>query len=380
MGFDERMDLARLRSPRTFRTLAAGSAVALLAACSSPAGGDPEASAPTAESAGSTAVISWVGDTILGTDADFGGGTLPELWERNGRAPDYFFANVADIFAEDSLTVANFEAALTDSTDERYKGDGVTFHFYGEPALAETLSAGGVDAVTVANNHTWDYGQAGFDDTLAALEAAGVDYFGTGSATEGSDYDYALLREVDGVTVGLLGYQAWLDTPELRTKVAQDIAALRDRGAAAVIPYFHWGIESEYLPYQVQIDLAHAAIDAGADAVIGTHPHVLQSMEIYRGRLIAYSLGNFAFGGHTNPADMRTLILQTRLTTDADGELTDVDFRVIPTRLSQTEAYNDYVPTPYTGAERDEVLAFVNELSPTLAGRVGTEFTPANPR
>lgn len=185
---------------------------------------------------------------------------------------------------------------------------------------------------------------------------------------------------MDGVTVGLLGYQAWLDTPELRTKVREDIATLRARGAAAVIPYFHWGIESEYLPYQVQIDLAHAAIDAGADAVIGTHPHVLQSMEIYRGRLIAYSLGNFAFGGHTNPADMRTLILQTRLTTDADGELTDVDFRVIPTRLSQTEAYNDYVPTPYTGAERDEVLAFVNELSPTLSGRVGTEFTPANPR
>lgn len=366
---------------RTIRLAAAGSVLTLLAACSSETGPVPtpaaaESAITTDATSRSTAVISWVGDTILGTDVDFGGGTLPALWEQSGRSPDYFFANVEEYFGNDSLTVANFEVALTDSQNERYKGEGETYHFFGEPALAETLTAGGVDAVTVSNNHTWDYGQAGFDDTLAALDAAGVDYFGVGSDTEGSEYDYQLLREVDGIKVGLLGYQAWQDMPELREQVRRDIASLRDRGAVAVIPYFHWGIESDYEPYDVQVSLAHAAIDAGADAVIGTHPHVLQSMEIYRGKLIAYSLGNFAFGGNTDPTDKRTMILQTQLTTGDDGALNQVDFRVIPTRLSSTETYNDYVPTPYTGARRTEVLEFINGLSPTLNGRAGTEFVP----
>lgn len=344
-----------------------------VSASSAPAGATESSSAPA--SSNETITVSWTGDNILGTDADFGGGTLPEVWAANNKAPDYFFRNVAKYFTKDDLTVANFEVALTSQRTERYKGDGETYHFFGEPALANTLTAGGIEAVTLANNHTFDYRQKGFDDTLAALEKAGVEYFGTGSESEGSDYDYSLIRDVKGVKIGLVGYQTWLDTPEIRKKIKSDFASLRKRGAQVVLPYFHWGIESENRPYDVQTELAQFAIDNGADAVIGTHPHVLQSMSTYKGKLIAYSLGNFSFGGNTNPSDKRTMVLQTKFNV-RDGKVADSSFRVIPTRLSSVPDYNDYQPTPYTGAERSEVLGFINEISPKLNGKISTRFTP----
>lgn len=334
------------------------------------------AAAPTSSSppAPRTITISWVGDNILGTDKDFGGGTLPVLWEQAHRSPTYFFQNVRRYFEADDLTVANFEVALTRKRQERYKGEGETYHFYGDPAAAKTLSASGIDAVTIANNHTFDYGQGGFDDTVTALRAANVDVFGTGSAGEGSHYDYRVLRDIAGVKVALVGYQTWSDTPEMRAKIAGDFTALRHQGAQVVIPFFHWGIESEHLPYDVQTSLAHFAIDHGADAVIGTHPHVLQSMATYRGKFIAYSLGNFAFGGNNNPSDKRTVVLQTRLRVNGD-HVERSEFRVIPTRVSGNDGYNDYVPTPYRGAERTQVLAFINDISPSLHGRISTRFT-----
>lgn len=368
--------------------IASGGGSGLRGLWSTPAGSDtpgPDAapsdsteagSSAASEAASGTITLSWVGDNILGSDDKFGGLTLPAAWEQSGKDPGYFFQNVRKYFDEDDLTIANLEVALTDSRVERDKGGGEVYHFHGEPALAKTLPAGGIDVVTIANNHTWDYGRRGFADTIAALDEAGVEYAGTGNpGYDGSDYDFSLLREVKGIPVGLVSYQTWEDTPAIRAKIKADIEGLRERGAAVVIPYFHWGIESEYQPYEVQQDLARVAIDAGADAVIGTHPHVLQSMAVYRGRLIAYSLGNFAFGGNTNPTDKRSVILQTRLAV-ADGDVTGVDFRVIPTRLSRQEGYNDYVPTPYRGAQRRQVLNFLNEISPTLDGTISDRFTP----
>lgn len=320
-----------------------------------------------------TITISWTGDNILGTDKDFGGNTLPQVWAANGKAPDYFFANVKRYFDTDDLTVANFEVALTSARTERYKGEGETYHFYGDPALAKTLPAGGIDAVTLANNHTYDYLRRGFDDTTKALTNAGIEYFGTGSESEGSDYSFSLLRDVKGVKVGLVGYQAWLDTPEMRTKIRTDFAKLRARGAQVVIPYFHWGIESQYEPYDVQRELAAFAIDNGADAVIGTHPHVLQSMSTYKGKLIAYSLGNFAFGGNNNPTDKRTMVVQTKFDV-RNSKVAGSAFRIIPMRLSSDPSTNNYQPTPYTGAERTEVVGFMNSISPKLNGKISTQF------
>ncbi|WP_415047043.1 CapA family protein [Gordonia sp. (in: high G+C Gram-positive bacteria)] len=349
---------------------------------SSTAASGPSASpaSSTAAKASGTLVLSWAGDNILGTDEKFGGLTLPAAWAQSGKDPDYFFQNVKKYFAADDLTIANFEVALTSSRKKRDKGGGEVYHFYGEPAVAKTLTAGGIEVVTIANNHTWDYGRKGFTDTVEALDEAGVQYVGAGNpGYDGSDFDHPLIRDVKGVGIGLLSYQTWEDTPAIRKQVRGDIKKLRAQGADVVIPYFHWGIEAVHEPYEVQRALARVAIDAGADAVIGTHPHVLQSMDVYKGRLIAYSLGNFSFGGNTNPSDKRTMILQTRLTVK-DGKVDGVDYRIIPTRLSRTEAYNDYVPTPYGRAEARQVVAFMNQISPSLDGTVSQRFTPVPQR
>lgn len=327
--------------------------------------------------ASGTITLSWAGDNILGTDPQFGGLTLPAAWKQSGNDPKYFFQNVQKYFGNDDLTIANFEVVLSnDTSNPRTKPGTGNFYFSGDPALAGTLPAGGIEVVTIANNHTWDYGRRGFTETIAALDGAGVKYVGYGNpGYDGSDYDYTLVQDVKGIKVGLASYQTWQDTPQIRKKIRADMSGLRKRGADVAIPYFHWGIEAVHEPYEVQQDLARVAIDAGADAVIGTHPHVLQSMDVYKGKLIAYSLGNFAFGGNTNPTDKRAAIVQTKLHV-ADGKVSGVDYRVIPTRISRTEDYNDYVPTPYTGAQRGQVLTWLNQLSPSLNGTISDKFTP----
>ena len=155
----------------------------------------------------------------------------------------------------------------------------------------------------------------------------------------------------------------------------QDIADLRADGCQLVIPYFHWGIERDEYPGSTQVNAAHYAIDNGADLVIGSHPHVIQSMEVYNGKLIAYSMGNFAFGGNSNPADKRSFVLQTQFTVE-NGQTTASTFKVIPTRISSTESYNDYVPTPYESPEKENVLAYMNSLSSTLNNRITDDFVP----
>ena len=339
------------------------------------AGGSVAGAPPVAQQL----ILSFTGDNILGTDANFDPATgLLGVWEANDEDPGYFYQNVRDIFLADDLTVADFEVALTRSQEKRYKGEGEVYHFAGPARIAKTLPVGGIDTVTLANNHTFDFGQRGFDDTRAALDDAGVSYFGLGDEGEGSDYDIAQVIDVRGVKIGLVGYQAWADTPEMRRKIAADFASLRERGAAVVIPFFHWGIESEHLPYEVQTGLGAYAVDEGADLVVATHPHVIQSLDVYDDTLIAYSFGNFAFGGNTNPTDKRAFILQARLNMLGD-ELQSVDYRVIPVRISRTEAYNDYVPTPYDGAERGQVLGFINSISPDLPRPASTRFQPVVP-
>lgn len=108
---------------------------------------------------------------------------------------------------------------------EAVQGEGEVYHFHGDPALAHTLPAGGFDVATVANNHTFDYGQTGFDDTLAALADAGIGVFGTGYEGEGSGYDLILVRKVKGVTFGFVGYQAWTHGPEMVGRIHRDFAA-----------------------------------------------------------------------------------------------------------------------------------------------------------
>jgi poly-gamma-glutamate synthesis protein (capsule biosynthesis protein) len=132
-------------------------------------------------------------------------------------------------------------------------------------------------------------------------------------------------------------------------------------GAEVVVAYFHDGIESVYSPSASQIAAAHASIDYGASAVIMSHPHVIQGVEEYNGGFIAYSLGNFCYGGHTNPSDKDSIIVQLEFTRTAEG--IDCAPEIIPCSITSTPGTNDYRPTTLTGEEAQRVLDKITEMS-----------------
>lgn len=309
-------------------------------------------------------LITAVGDCTLGTDTKFGYSTSFNAEVANA-GDDYntIMKNVKNIFDNDDYTLVNLETTFTDTKEKANKGEGTVFHFKGPKSFVNILTQGGIEGVTVANNHIYDYGKKGFEDTIQTLKEAEVDYCGEG---------YKIIKEIKGVKFAFLGYQAWADTKEIREKIKNDIEDCRDNGAVVVIPYFHWGIERAAKPYDVQTSLARFSIDNGADMVLGAHPHVIQSMENYKGKLIAYSLGNFSFGGNSNPSDKRALILQGKFKFEND-ELKGIDYKVIPTSISSTSSRNDYRPTPYKGSTKEEVLKYVNSLS-NLNGKIDDEF------
>ena len=161
----------------------------------------------------------------------------------------------------------------------------------------QILTSSSVEAANLANNHSADYGDVSLSDTIKYLNEAGISNFiGTNTA----------IRDVNGISVGLVGIDA-LDETEA-AKLENVIGSVKSLGAQLVIVSIHWGEEKATAPNDTQIELAHKAIDAGANLVLGTHPHVLQGIEKYNGKYIAYSLGNFCFGGNNNPADKDTVI------------------------------------------------------------------------
>jgi len=185
------------------------------------------------------------------------------------------------------------------------------FSFRAHPRTLAVLK-GRFDALAVSNNHSGDYGQAAFLETLDHLKQAGIASFGGGANLEAAHAP--LWIEKRGLRVAVLGYNefkprafeagphwpgiAWSED----SQVAADIRAARAAGADIVIPYMHWGWEREREPTARQRYLARLMIDAGADAVVGGHPHVTQGSEVYRGKPIIYSLGNFVFDGFELPA------------------------------------------------------------------------------
>ena len=292
--------------------------------------------------------ISCAGDCTLGTDVSFGGRTLPVEAEAQGNDYSWFFRNVKPIFAADDLTIVNMEGTLTTGGSREDK----TFAFRGDPAYVNILTKGSVEAVTLANNHSRDYGEVSFTDTKRYLEEAGIIWFENLNTA---------VTEVKGVKVGLIGLYALNGTAESNLPKAME--QVKQKGAELVVVQVHWGIESSTVPEQSQIDLAHAAIDAGADLVIGHHPHVMQGLEEYRGRMIVYSMGNFCFGGNQNPRDKDTMIYQQTFTFKEGKMQEDLDYAVYPCSISSESSRNNYQPTPAEGSEKERIEKKIQQLS-----------------
>ncbi len=276
-------------------------------------------------------------DLTFGGDCTFGRGkdfsyyrSFDEMYDLMG--PAYFFSDI-DAFYDDDLTMVNFEGTLTTSTSSLSK----TFVFRGRPEYAEILEYGSVDVVTVANNHSMDYLAQGYQDTLDNLSP----YVAV------SGYDQLPIVTVKGVKIGFASNVGWSFDSAQKTFIDNAVETLKAQGAEFIVFNFHWGIEGTYHSSSTQQAIAHYCIDQGADLVIGHHPHVAQEVETYKGKQIAYSLGNLVFGGNQNPADKNCLIFRQTLIFDLETRtIIEQTHDAMPYRISSVDYRNDYHPIP----------------------------------
>lgn len=298
--------------------------------------------------------ISAIGDCTLGTDLHFGyPNSFTYVVDNNNRDFSYFFKGVYNILSKDDLTIANLESPLTDASEE-YRVE-KTFNFKGDTDYTNILSEGSIEVVNLANNHTYDYGEKGYNDTINILEKANTPYFG---------YENYSILEIEGIKIGLAGLTGWNeDVAKENTEKA--IKYFQDNNTDLIIMTYHWGIEREYNQNEVQENIARHAIDSGADLVLGHHPHVLQGIENYKGKYIVYSLGNFVFGGNRNPSDKDTMIFQETFHYE-NGILKDTSINIIPCSLSSRSDLNDYQPKILDGEEQKRVLKKVLDSSTNL--------------
>jgi poly-gamma-glutamate synthesis protein (capsule biosynthesis protein) len=299
-----------------------------------------------------TVLLSAAGDVTLGGDHRWRGyHEFMREFRESGEDYAIFFENVAHIFYESDISIVNLEGALTDI---EIPPEDKTFLFRAPPHFAQILSAGNIDAVSLANNHSRDFGTRGYNDTKEALRNAGVEYFGN---------DDVLIREVNGIRVGLFGHSIWADTADNRRRITASIERLREDDAQLIVAFFHWGVENENSPEQYQINAGRFTIDAGAHLVLGSHPHTIQGIEEYKGRFIVYSLADFCFGGNASPADQHAFIFQQTFTF-FHGELQPQnETNVIPVFMSSVRNRNDFRPTPAENADAERILARLERYS-----------------
>ena len=243
----------------------------------------------------------------------------------------YPFRNVQTYFESDDFTFLNLEGALCDEEDAVIGENSIR----GPAAYVNMLTGSSVEAVSLANDHTMDCGQKGYDATKANLDSAGVSYV---------ERDSSVIVTLDsGLTVGIYGAVYYLLDTNVITAALEDLREQAD----LVIFAPHWGLAKNYTPGQEQLDLAHAAIDAGADIVFGCHPNVLQPIEEYNGGIIYYSLGSFSYGGNIYPEDYDSALIRQEVILAADGSVSLGQTTAVPVSISSRTDRNDFQPVPY---------------------------------
>lgn len=250
------------------------------------------------------------------------------------------FARLQGLFRSADVVMVNCETAITRSERREPK----RFNFRMDPDLVPIFPKGGISIVTLANNHVYDYGAEGLRDTLAYLDEAGVKHVGAGMTL--AEARLPVFRDIKGKRLAFLGYGNYSPATEngpgtayrYPEHVASDIRLAKESGADIVIVNFHWGLERATEPTERDRTLAYLAIDSGADVIVGHHPHVLQPVEIYRGKVIAYSLGNFVFGGNRR-AGKDSALLEVIVAPSGD-----IVHRILPIRIDTAETrYQPYL-------------------------------------
>jgi poly-gamma-glutamate synthesis protein (capsule biosynthesis protein) len=275
------------------------------------------------------ATISFVGDVTIASPLNR---TLfDDAVSENSYA--YFLSEVKGIFSKCDMNVANLETVISDSGNPVPK----RFNFRGKPQYLEILKSGGIQTVSIANNHIFDYDSIGYRNTEMNLNTYGINYYG---------FEKTFITYIDGIKIGFIADKGFLYNDTL----IQKIKAFKDSVDVLVVS-MHWGVELARKPCSTQVQIAHEIIDAGADLIIGHHPHVLQPIEKYNGKYIAYSLGNFCFGGNANPRDKSSIILLAHI------EKSGINIEAVPVRISSRIDTNNYRPVVVTGKEATGVFS-----------------------
>lgn len=250
-------------------------------------------------------VINAVGDIMLA------GRWIPAL---KSKGYDYPFGGVKGELAGGDINLANLESPIATCGSECTTKQ---FRFRAEPAVAKAIRAAGFNLVTLANNHSMDFGGEALAETLRHLDTAGIAWIGAGPNLD--EARKMALYSIKGKKVAFLGYSLTQPieffagktrpgtAPGYEKLVTADVASAR-RQADYVVVSFHWGKEASGAVQDYQRKAAHNAIDAGADVIIGHHPHVLQGIELYKRGIIFYSLGNFTFASKSSTADVSALV------------------------------------------------------------------------
>lgn len=294
--------------------------------------------------------LSFVGDCLIATSD----GTTHRVgslnWMADNKPASYFFEKVIKIFKSDDFTVANCENVFTDKAFTPISKQRPAFWFRSNTKNALILKSGGVDIVSIANNHTGDYGKVGFKDTVNALESAGIK---VGYSNE------PVIVTKNGIRVAFIFEELWHYNQYSR--IVNQIKAIEDKTDLQIV-YFHGGMENIHQPEEWKKNAVRKIIDANADMVVGSHPHVLQPIEFYNDVPIVYSLGNFVYGGNRQPEN-RTIILK------ASFEVSDeikVSIDIIPC----------YVYTGNTNNWQPDIIKNQNEKARVLDFMMGARKLP----
>jgi len=301
--------------------------------------------------AGDTVSLAFVGDILLAQ-------SVGDFMEKNG--DDYPYKEALFYLSEPDLTAANLEYPVT---NRGIPAEDKQFVFKGDAGALPALKNSGIDVVTLANNHTLDQGVEGLLDTMAHLDKAGIDHVGAGN--NDTEAFAPVIKEANGIRVAYIGVSKVVPTGDWkadknRAGVAETYDTTRTKAAIKkarekadlVVVMVHWGIEKAETPEQYQRDFAREYIDSGADLVIGSHPHVLQGFEQYKGKWIAYSLGNFIFSAYPKGATADTGVLNAVCTKTGDCHL---KFDPMNNNLAQ--------PKPISGDEAKTLLSRLTALS-----------------
>ena len=291
-----------------------------------------------AENVQESITVSFLGDCSIGDSVQWRNSknSYPNVLKEKGYA--WPFSLVKDVLAADDLTVANLEVVYTTKTKPTQKKD---INLIGEPEFVQVLHEGSIEVVNTANNHAWDFGAKAYHEMMGYLDEAEIPHFGTLYPYRDDGSDLYITVDVKGVTFGFLGFSYPQEADKKR--IANRIKYLGEQGADIVVLSLLWGREEQPQPQSGSASYAKYCIDAGADMIYGQHPHVLQTVQFYKGKPILYSTGNFTFGSMSH-VDPDTGIFQ--LTWDiVDGEPVLRRFEVVPCRTQGSGDYRPYILT-----------------------------------